>query len=207
MIIAIDTSGGDLVVSLLDQGLQLSASRIVPGRRHQDSILGALQELVGDAHTVAGLAGIAVVRGPGSQTGIRVGLSTAQGMAFGARVPLLALNSLEVAAARVTSPRPLVALVSAGRTNVYAQHVGAEGALQGARRLVALTELASDTDWIDGREVVGEAALMAQVMGLGPALASPLRGSDEALAAAVRTALQGGVQLAYHQLTGDYGES
>ena len=60
---------------------------------------------------------VAVATGPGSFTGLRVGASIALGLAIGLRVPIVALPSLELLAAR--SKKPATAVLDAGRGRFY----------------------------------------------------------------------------------------
>ena len=207
MILALDTSGGELVACLLDDALQVRGARVVTGKRHQDAILDVVQGLLGGGSEVAGLRAIAVVRGPGSQTGLRVGLSTAEGMAFGGRVALLPLSSLVVAAHRAGVAGEVIAVVSAGRSNVFAQRADGARELVGPRVLCDVGQLAERIEGAPGVMVAGEPALLARAAAAGLRVASPLRAPEDALAESVRVGLNSGPLLAYHQLTGDYGES
>lgn len=67
---------------------------------------------------------IAVATGPGSFTGLRVGVSFAVGLAIGLRIPILPLRSLDLQAAR--SLVPATAVLEAGRGRVYYQLPGAK---------------------------------------------------------------------------------
>lgn len=78
-------------------------------------------ELCADAGvTLAGLDGIAVARGPGAFTGVRVGLATATGLGLGLGVPVVALSSLDSRAARVDERGPVLALLDARKGRAYA---------------------------------------------------------------------------------------
>ena len=65
---------------------------------------------------------VAVATGPGSFTGLRVGVSFGVGLAMGLRIPIVPLPSLELQAARSTSPA--TAVLEAGRGRVYYQAPG-----------------------------------------------------------------------------------
>src|SRR5437667_6105035 len=65
---------------------------------------------------------VAVATGPGSFTGLRVGVSFGVGLAMGLRIPILPLPSLDLQAAR--SDVPVTAVLEAGRGRVYYQLPG-----------------------------------------------------------------------------------
>src|SRR5436309_1527323 len=67
---------------------------------------------------------VAVAAGPGSFTGLRVGVSFGLGLAIGLRIPIIPLPSLDLRAAR--SELPVTAVLDAGRGRVYYQLPGAE---------------------------------------------------------------------------------
>src|SRR5207248_9189994 len=70
------------------------------------------------------LDGVAAARGPGSFTGLRVGLSLAAGLAYARHVPLHLVDSLLILARRATGDAATVALRDAGRSEVYARRAG-----------------------------------------------------------------------------------
>ena len=70
---------------------------------------------------------VAVATGPGSFTGLRVGVSFGLGLAMGLRIPIVPLPTLELQAAR--SPEPATAVVDAGRGRYYYLTPGGEMAL------------------------------------------------------------------------------
>jgi tRNA A37 threonylcarbamoyladenosine modification protein TsaB len=76
------------------------------------------------------LEGVAVALGPGSFTGLRVGVSYGVGLALGRGIPLFGLDSLEMCRAR--APRPSRGLVEAGRGRVYHAAEGEEPRLDEA---------------------------------------------------------------------------
>jgi tRNA threonylcarbamoyladenosine biosynthesis protein TsaB len=85
-------------------------------------LMPAIDAVLGDAGVrPEGLAAIAVSIGPGSFTGLRVGLATAKGLAFGTDVPLVPVPTLAALALRAEeTERPVLALLDARRGEVYA---------------------------------------------------------------------------------------
>jgi len=73
------------------------------------------------------LTAVAVANGPGSFTGLRVGVSFGLGLAIGLRIPIIPLPSLELRAAR--SDAPVTAVLDAGRGRVYYQVPGGKALL------------------------------------------------------------------------------
>ena len=141
MRIAIDTSGIDQALVVLE-GRRLLAADDWVRRRDDRPVLARLDDLMRRA---AGrpddIDGVAAARGPGSFTGLRVGLSLAAGLAYARHVPLHLLDSLPVLARRATGDPAGFALRDAGRGEVYAWREG-----EAARRMPA-DELA---DWVPG---------------------------------------------------------
>lgn len=73
------------------------------------------------------LTKVAVATGPGSFTGLRVGVSFGLGLAIGLRIPIIPLPSLDLRAAR--SDTPVTAVLEAGRGRIYYQLPGGKPAL------------------------------------------------------------------------------
>lgn len=91
-------SGG---VALMDRERLLGVISHWGGRAHSRRILSALQTLLAEQGLAPGdLAAVAVSIGPGSFTGVRVGLAAAQALAWGAGIPLYAAPTLEALALR-----------------------------------------------------------------------------------------------------------
>jgi tRNA threonylcarbamoyladenosine biosynthesis protein TsaB len=101
MILGIESSGTTGGVALLDAaGLRatvMATSRALYSQRLLPSIDWALQRAQA---SLADVHGIAVALGPGSFTGVRVGLSTAKGLALAHRLPIVGIPTLEALAMR-----------------------------------------------------------------------------------------------------------
>lgn len=84
-------------------------------------LLSSIEELLGMTDlTKADLDAVAVVRGPGSFTGLRVGLATAKGIAMAAGCPLIGVSSLQCLAMQVpNSTMPVCVMLDARKQEVY----------------------------------------------------------------------------------------
>lgn len=97
-ILAIDTSNSQCSVALNRNG-DIQSSLCTQPRQHASRLLPMINELLTtNALTLRSLDAIAFVNGPGSFTGLRIGAGVAQGLAFGANLPVLALSTLAVMA-------------------------------------------------------------------------------------------------------------
>ena len=116
-LLLIDTCGSEATVALA-VGRELMEERVLPGRSASEALVSVIAGmLAARGWRVADLHAVVAVRGPGSFTGVRVGLSAAKGLAEASGVPLLALSRLEVMAYKVRGDA--VAVLQAGRGEVF----------------------------------------------------------------------------------------
>lgn len=123
-ILLIDTCGATGSVALADTDLSLTivASASLPGRTASERLVPMIKHLAEHAGiTLPSLDAVAVVHGPGSFTGVRVGLSAAKGLCEALNVPLLAISRLAVLAHLAEPPigASVHALLDAGRGEFY----------------------------------------------------------------------------------------
>jgi len=98
-ILSIDTSINIASVSLAIDGVLVAKEINIDTKSHGSFIQLAISKLFIDTQNkLQDIDAIAVVNGPGSYTGLRVGLSTAKGLCFTLNKPLILLNTLEVLA-------------------------------------------------------------------------------------------------------------
>lgn len=122
-ILLIDTSTAVLSVALAVDGT-VAEERICTEARQQASLTAPLVKEVLDASGVGmkDCDAVCVGAGPGSYTGLRVGVSTAKGLAFGAGKPLLAIGTLDILVAGVANPGDysrIIPMIDARRMEVY----------------------------------------------------------------------------------------
>ncbi len=117
------------------------------------------------------LSAIAVVTGPGSYTGLRIGLALARGLAMPGDVPVVPFGALELLAAASGVRGRICALLDAGRCRVYAGRVLAAG---GGIETLAEPELVADQEvselvasWADGPWTVCADAEVAERVAVG----------------------------------------
>ena len=90
LILLIDTSGAQGIVALSANGVVLTAQTLPDSRRQAALLQPVIAEVVAAAgKEINDLEAISVVSGPGSYTGLRVGLASAKGLCFALNIPLL----------------------------------------------------------------------------------------------------------------------
>jgi tRNA threonylcarbamoyladenosine biosynthesis protein TsaB len=108
LILSIDTCGpsGSVALGQLIAGnLQLLGQTELAGRTYSTTLVSAVADLLSSNSLVLrDLHGIVAVNGPGSFTGVRVGLSAVKGLAEGAQIPVVAISRLLVLAYKSSVP-------------------------------------------------------------------------------------------------------
>ena len=111
LILALDTSTAACTAALMERDGAIIASRdVVIGRGHAERLVPMIEEML-DGHVPSRLL---VGVGPGSFTGLRVGIAAAHGMAIGWSVPLSGMNSLALLAASAPPGEGKIAAAMAG---------------------------------------------------------------------------------------------
>lgn len=133
-VLAIDSTTEDESVALVQGGRLLAEFRLA-AQVHSRRLLPAVEFLLASAGLGPDdLEAYAVTTGPGSFTGLRVGLATVQGLALAQGAPCLGLSTLDVLAARIEGTADvLVALMDAQRGEVFGARYDATARLHGER--------------------------------------------------------------------------
>ena len=102
-LLALDTSTDACSVALLDDS-DVELRHVVEPRAHTRILLPMIRELLNESGmSVVDLDAIVLGNGPGSFIGMRIGASVAQGLAYGADLPLVPVSSLAIIAAEAFS--------------------------------------------------------------------------------------------------------
>lgn len=109
-LLALDTSTEYLSLAIMD-GDRVATREVLAGQRHSQIILPLIDELLDEAGLhLRELNAIAYGEGPGSFTGLRIGCGVAQGLAYGADLPVVGVSTLLALARQAPESRVIVCL-------------------------------------------------------------------------------------------------
>ena len=199
-ILAFDTATPCARVAVLSPAGDCLATAEKVAARHSSNLLRLCDEVLrATGTTVSDLAGIACGAGPGSFTGLRVGLSVAKGLALADRIPLVLVSSLDALAvdlAGLGGQSLVLPCIDAGKGQVYGRLYRAAG---GTPTPIAADDLALSPE---------DLCRLAQEQAAGEAIATGGNGVDRYLevfraqlgAEAVRAQVAGPSALAVGRL-------
>lgn len=122
IILAIENSSMCCSIALMSPGLCLAEFSLTSPETHSKRLLDAIAALIREARLDWPLIdAVAISLGPGSFTGVRIGLATAKGLAMAAQTKLIGVNSLDGLANQVIANRQLICpIIDARKKEVYA---------------------------------------------------------------------------------------
>jgi tRNA threonylcarbamoyladenosine biosynthesis protein TsaB len=171
-VLAFDTCGETGTVALVDLENGATAVTCVSqtelgGRAASAELMAAVDAMLRKAGLdLRALRALLVVNGPGSFTGMRVGLSTTKGLAHAAGIPVVAISRLAVLASLDDARQDFLALLDAGRNEFYARRAEREW-------LASFEEIAAVAD-TGVRLIVTEAKLAERLAAWKPVCVGPL---------------------------------
>lgn len=121
-ILSIETSTATCSVAIHEEGTLVSLSELKEPGAHAERLMLLVEEVISDSKLeFADLDAIAVSEGPGSYTGLRIGVSTAKGLSFGLGKPLLGINTLKALASAVPTYEGdlVIPVLDARRMEIY----------------------------------------------------------------------------------------
>jgi tRNA threonylcarbamoyladenosine biosynthesis protein TsaB len=163
LILAIDTALDACAAAVLDTetGQLIAQESQAMKRGHAEALMPLIGRVIAASGAAfASLGRIAVTTGPGSFTGLRVGLSAARGIALAANIPVVGVTTLAAYAAPIVSQNtehPVISVIDARHDHVYLQVVSGNGSALVRPRVAPMAE-ALDTSRFGAPHVVGNAA-------------------------------------------------
>ena len=121
-ILNIETATKNCSVALAQEGKIILCKEIAEeGYSHAERLHVFIEEVIQEAGiTFQDLKAIAVSQGPGSYTGLRIGVSAAKGLCFALNIPLIAVDTLQVLASQASiSEGVIIPMLDARRMEVY----------------------------------------------------------------------------------------
>ena len=118
-LLLLNTCGAEGLIAVAQDDSVLAQEKL-PGRGTSEHLLPGIRRLLADqGWGVTELGAVSVVNGPGSFTGVRVGLSAAKGLCEAAGVPMIAISRLALLAEASEADGETLALLDAGRGEYY----------------------------------------------------------------------------------------
>jgi tRNA threonylcarbamoyladenosine biosynthesis protein TsaB len=194
-LLALETSTLVASVALIDGDRAAVRERGAAEGTHSSDLLALLDAVMAEAGVVLdAVDAVAVGAGPGSFTGLRIGMATAKGLAFAARKPLLAASSLAALALDAAPLAPpgalIVPLIDARRGELFAGFYRADDVAVtavGDDRVVAPADLAAAIaavgPGVSPVALCGDGASLVADLGVGQPLAARLTPSARSIAA------------------------
>jgi len=121
-ILNIETAIKNCSVAIAKEGKTILCKEIAEeGYSHAERLHVFIEEIIKEAGiTFQDLSAVAVSQGPGSYTGLRIGVSAAKGLCFALDIPLIAVDTLQVLASQATvSDGLVIPMLDARRMEVY----------------------------------------------------------------------------------------
>lgn len=123
-ILNIETATKNCSVSIAKNGETIVCKEIAEeGYSHAEKLHVFIEEAIAEAGiSVQDLSAIAVSQGPGSYTGLRIGVSAAKGLCFALNIPLIAIDTLQTLASQANvSNGKIIPMIDARRMEVYSE--------------------------------------------------------------------------------------
>lgn len=167
-ILCIDTTGTTMSVAVLQGQNTLAEISLNAGRKHAESLIPTIDACLRLAGTRLGqLNLIACAHGPGSFTGVRIGVSTAKGLAHGANLRIVPVPTLNALAYNAKSDF-VVPIMDARRSQVYTalfEYIGEQPVLKHTHSCIPIQQMLALLDTLNIRALfIGDAALIYRTL-------------------------------------------
>lgn len=158
-ILAFDTASSSGAVAIMKDGVIIAHTQLNIGLTHSEQLLPAVDDLMNlTGLRPAQLDAIAITQGPGSFTGLRIGFSTAKGMALGLKKPLIPVPTLDVLAQNGAGITGLIVpIMNARRKQVYTAVYRSDGhsiTRESDYQAIAVSDLLQELRTVAGEPMV-----------------------------------------------------
>lgn len=146
-LLALDTAANLCSVAILDveTGVLLAAISEDIGNGHAERLMAVIEQAMTEAKiAITDIGKITVSVGPGSFTGVRVGISAARGFALALGCPVVGISTLQALAydaAKLFPGKPVLSIIDARRDEFYAQFFGGDGAAASEPMVATLPQI------------------------------------------------------------------
>ena len=168
-VLGIETSTEVCSVGLADEQGRTKERSLVESRIHSEKLLTLVRQVCEDGNTVLGnIDGVAISIGPGSFTGLRIGLSSAKGLCYALEKPILAVPTFQAVAESIIAERTgttgILVCVDAKQGDFYVGTYKAAGGRAVMVEDVQIRKLGEIAGLMDAKQVV----LTDRVQQVGP---------------------------------------
>jgi N6-L-threonylcarbamoyladenine synthase len=156
IVLALDTAGVDCAAAVYDSGSDSVMGEVTEtiGRGHAEHLMHVVDEALAKADVaLSAIERVVVTVGPGSFTGIRIGVAAARGFALSLNIYAVGVTTLEVMAATARAQNPgksVLAAIDAKREEIYLQAFDADGNPLDEARSVTIDEARTIASAFDG---------------------------------------------------------
>ena len=175
MILAINTSTPQFSVALLkEDGTVLAEYLTSEGKGHFGSLMPAFHFLLSTSKSdVHSIKSIAIATGPGSFTGLRVGLSVAKGLCHALAIPIIGVSSLEAMASQILySDLPVISILDSRKGEVFAarfvrsnKHELIRNSEDICLKIEEFSSLLREPSLFIGNDFTGQGSLVEKILG------------------------------------------
>ncbi|KAA3610571.1 MAG: tRNA (adenosine(37)-N6)-threonylcarbamoyltransferase complex dimerization subunit type 1 TsaB [Calditrichaeota bacterium] len=162
-VLGIETSTATCAVALVKDGRLLAEYRHQQAKMHAEIIPALVENLFKTtALTFSDLDGVGVSSGPGSYTGLRIGMSLAKGLAFARQIPIAGIPTVEaIAFGLISAFSPLIIAMPSRKGEIYAGAFVAENERAQFVKPVEAVLIAEFPDWAENIQTVAGPGITA----------------------------------------------
>ncbi|MDM1347447.1 tRNA (adenosine(37)-N6)-threonylcarbamoyltransferase complex dimerization subunit type 1 TsaB [Myroides marinus] len=164
-ILSIETATKNCSVSLSVTGEVIACKEIAEENfSHAEKLHVFIEELLKENNkTLKDLSAIAISQGPGSYTGLRIGVSSVKGLCYGLSIPLIALDTLEILARQIKVEQGyIVPMLDARRMEVFSVLFDKDYVRQGDIEAIVIDENSFSKHTDSTLHLIGDGAMKCQ---------------------------------------------